>query len=109
MASDAIGLCEMRVWSNAWIKRLALDLEYPKKASTWVSGEQARVQADQGDPFGLLWGEAKRAQQFFPSLQVRKLHRFVGSADPKQGHQDSHGIPQGEMRGFSGELRFTTK
>ena len=35
MVSDAIGLWEMRVRSNAWIKRLALDLAYPKKASTW--------------------------------------------------------------------------
>ena len=45
-----------------------------------VSGEQARVQADQGDPFGLLGGEAQRPQQFLPSHQVRKLHR--PSPDP---------------------------
>ena len=60
-----------------------------------VSGEQTRVQANQGDPFGLLPGEAQRPQQLFPSLQVRKLHRFLGSADLEKGHQDSHGVPQG--------------
>ena len=44
-----------------------------------VAGEQARVQADQRDPFGLLEGEAKGLQQFFSSFQVRKLHRFLWS------------------------------
>ena len=42
-----------------------------------VSGEQTRVQADQGDPFGLLPGETKRPQQFFSSLQVSN-HRLPG-------------------------------
>ena len=35
-----------------------------------VAGEDARVQAYQGDPFGLLPGDSNRLQQFFSSLQV---------------------------------------
>ena len=35
-----------------------------------VAGEQARVQADQGDPLGLSRGEANRFQPSFSSLQV---------------------------------------
>ena len=42
-----------------------------------VSGEQTRVEADQGDPFGLLPREANNLQQFFPSLQVGN-HGFPG-------------------------------
>ncbi len=90
-------------------KAVGAGLGVSEESLDLVPGEQARVQADQGDPLGLLPGEAKRPQQLFPSLQVRKLRRFLGSADLEKGHQDSLGVPQGRKRGFSWELRFTAK
>ena len=44
-----------------------------------VAGEKSGVQADQSDPLSLEAGEAKRPQQFFASLQVREIHRFLWS------------------------------
>ena len=46
--------------------------------------------------------DPQRPQQCFPSLQVRKLHQFLGSADLEKGHQDSHGVPEGKNEGSAG-------
>ena len=51
-------------------KAVGAGLGVSEESLDLVPGEQARVQADQSDPLGLLPGEAKRPQQFFPSLQM---------------------------------------
>ena len=71
-----------------------------KESLDLVSGEQTRVQANEGDPFGPVAGLSQEASAVFPvpSGEETSSVPWVGRQRPvglEKGHHDSHGVPQG--------------